>query len=66
MSVARVTWKKKTSGSFYYAAKKESLIANICNNKSGIAYIDKKCEWCINNIIKMQRRHCCVRRTKIS
>lgn len=47
MSVARVTWKKKTSGSFYYAAKKESLIANICNNKSGIAYIDKKCEWCI-------------------
>ena len=23
MSVARVTWKKKTSGSFYYGAKKK-------------------------------------------
>lgn len=26
MSVARVTWKKKTSGSFYYAAKKKVLL----------------------------------------
>ena len=41
MSVARVTWKRKTSGSFYYAAKKESMIANICNNKNIIAYIDE-------------------------
>lgn len=41
MSVARVTWKKKTSGSFYYAAKKENVIANICNSKIRIAHIDK-------------------------
>ena len=47
MSVARVTWKKKTSGFFYYAAKKESLIAKTCNSKSCIACIDKKREWCI-------------------
>ena len=41
MSVARVTWKKKTSGYFYYAAKKENMIANTCNSKNRIACIDK-------------------------
>lgn len=44
MSAARVTWKKKTSGSFTMR-QKESAIANICNSKNGFAHIDKWCKW---------------------
>lgn len=41
MSVARETWKKKTSG-FFTMRQKESAIARICNNKNKVAYIDKQ------------------------
>lgn len=66
MSVARSDLEEENFRVFLLCSKKESLIANTCNSKSDIACIDKKDRMVYNNIIKMQRRHCCVRRTKIS